>query len=250
MDCTRIGLLTPNAELPGEYLDIAAESDERLLLWMVISEAPDSHEFADLVEMGNPATLARAARRLRQWGADVAVWACTSGSFVVGREGSLRQIEVLREIACCPATSTSLAFVCALKCLGLVTVSVLSPYPPEVTAAFERYLGEWGISVSKSMSLDHPSAASSRTITADLIRDAAIELGQADPLLVPDTAVWGFALLRELNDLVEHPMLVANQVTLWHAMQLAGVSTDVASLGVLRGRVAPAVDALGLPVST
>jgi maleate cis-trans isomerase len=235
----RVGLLTPNAELPGEYLDVASEAHGQLLLWMVVTRAPDSHQITDLVEMGAEATLVEGARRVLRWGAHAVAWACTSGSFVLGGRGALRQLEWLSEAAGCPATSTSLAFVAALRSLGIVNVSVLSPYPAEATAAFERFLREWGISVSNSVSLNHPGAGSSRNITADQVRDVAVDLGRTEPLLVPDTAVWGFELLRALSGLVKQPVLVANQVTLWHVLQLAHVSTDLPSLGVLRARICP-----------
>ena len=241
MGPTRIALLTPNAELPGEYLDAASDAAAELLLWMIVTEAPDSHEIADLLAMGETRPLSEAAFRAVRWHADAVVWACTSGSFVCGREGSRRQVELLSEVAGCPATSTSLAFVAALVALGVKDVSILSPYPEPATQAFERYLADWGIAVSNSFSLNHPGAGSSRTITAAEVKEMATDLGRTEPLLIPDTAVWGFELLRELGGIVRQPILVANQVTLWHGVQTANVSTNIAALGVLRGLQGPSV---------
>jgi maleate cis-trans isomerase len=89
----RLGLL-----YPGD----AAEDD---LPWLVESLFPDGSVIADVVhtsmdedahdvellDLGSARRLHVAADTLRDHGAAVAVWACTSGSFVFGWEGAQRQ---------------------------------------------------------------------------------------------------------------------------------------------------------------
>jgi hypothetical protein len=76
---------------------------------------------------------------------------------------------------------------------------------------------------------------SSETIGVEHVRDHVSRLSLiGDPVLVPDTAVWGLELLAALG--ARHPaVLVANQVTLWQTFRLAGIATDLPSLGALRG---------------
>ena len=84
--------------------------------------------------------------------------------------------------------------------------------------------------------LDHPSGRSSEALgLADLRPHLADDPGRVT--LVPDTAVWGFEILAELSAHASghRSVLFANQVTVWQALRLAGMSTDLPRLGMLRG---------------
>jgi maleate cis-trans isomerase len=232
---TRIGLLGPYAELPGEYVDVAAKAKPSALVWQVVTESVDSHELDDLASLARREVLAAGARRLLRWGPDVAMWACTSGSFVLGREEAIAQRRLLEAELGVPASSTSLAFVDALRVLSVQTVSLLSPYPEPATRRFVEFLAEWGIEVTSAVHLDCPGARWSELLSVRRLLPGLEKLGTSHPILLPDTAVWGFEVLNELTD---HPslLLTANQVTLWLAFRLAGMDTDIPAFGLLRGR--------------
>src|SRR5688572_23388642 len=146
----RLGLLYPG---------YAAEDD---LPWLVESLVPDGSVVADVVhtsmdedahdvdvllDLGSPRRLHEGADTLREHGAAVAVWACTSGSFVFGWEGAQRQAADLAERFGGPASSTSLAFVAALRALGLGRVAIAATYPAPVTACLVDLLGDAGFHV-------------------------------------------------------------------------------------------------------
>ena len=97
------------------------------------------------------------ARRLLTLRVDAILWACTSGSFILGRAGAEAQAQALREATGKPGTSTSLAFVAALERLGAQRVAVLATYPEPASRAFAAFLSEYGIDVADLRWLDAPS---------------------------------------------------------------------------------------------
>jgi len=237
----RIGLLAPFRELPGELGDTIAMAREGAVHWQVITEADDSHALPALRETGSDAVLRAGVERMLRWRPDVVVWACTSGSFVDGRQRALEQVARLEAVAGVPATSTSLAFAAALAALDMTEVAVIAPYPEPATTRFVDYLREWGVEVASAVHMDSPSGADSERLSARDFEAALAAVGADRPIVIPDTAVWGLQLHRELASRLSAPLLVANQVTLWHAFQLAGMSTDVEALGALRGHAAAGI---------
>jgi maleate cis-trans isomerase len=237
----RIGLLAPFRELPGELGDTIAMAREGAVYWQVITEAEDSHAIPALRMTGADDVLRAGVERMLRWRPDVVVWACTSGSFVDGKQRALEQVARIEAVAGVPATSTSLAFAEALAALGVAEVTVIAPYPEPATARFVDYLREWGVEVANAVHMDSPSGMASERLSG---RDFDAALAAADeksPIVIPDTAVWGIELYRELAPRLSVPLLVANQVTLWHAFQLMGMSTDVEAFGALRGRAAAGI---------
>jgi maleate cis-trans isomerase len=128
-----------------------------------------------------------------------------------------------------------------LAALGVAEVAVVAPYPEPATARFVDYLREWGVEVANAVHMDSPSGAASERLSGRDFDVALAAVGEHRPIVIPDTAVWGLELHRELASRLSAPLLVANQVTLWHAFQLAGMSTDVEAFGALRGCAAPGI---------
>jgi maleate cis-trans isomerase len=225
----RLGMLYPGH---------AAEDD---LPWLVEALFPDASVVADVVhtsidnddhrveallDMGRPDRLAEGAATLRSNGADVAVWACTSGSFVYGWDGARRQVEGLAEAFGGPASSTSLAFVQALRALGAERVAIAASYPDDVTRCFVALLRDAGIEVAASDSNDIPTAAEAGTAGRDALvaLAAAGDHADAEVLLIPDTALHTVRWLDDLEQAAGKPVLTANQVTVWEGLRLAGLA--------------------------
>jgi maleate cis-trans isomerase len=199
------------------------------------SVGEDAHRVDALLDLGRAERLAEGAATLRRNGADAAVWACTSGSFVFGWDGARRQVDELAKEFGGPASSTSLAFVEALRALGAESVAIAATYPEPVTRCFVELLRAAGFDVLTSDSNDIETAA--EVGTAD--RKAVLELAaagdhpDANALLVPDTALHTVRWLSELEDTVGKPVLTANQVTVWEALRLAGRPVSAPNLGTL-----------------
>ena len=235
---TRLGMLYPG---------YAAEDD---LPWLVSSLAPDGSAVAEVVhtsvgedahrpdalrDLGSSQRLREGAQALRERGAAVAIWACTSASFVFGLDGARRQAAEVEDFLGVPASSTSLAFVAAAQDLGLRRVAVAATYPQDVTDLFAGLLADAGL---EPVGVGHHGIVTAAEV-GTLERDAVLELvtegdhPEAEAILVPDTALHTVRWLAEFEAAVGKPVLTANQVSVWEAFRLAGRAVSVRGLGAL-----------------
>lgn len=197
----------------------------------------DAHRVDALLDVGSEDVLADGARQLSVLGVQSAVWACTSGSFVFGWDGAAAQVEGVAAAAGVPATSTSFAFVDALKFLGVSTVAVAATYPSDVAQRFVDFLGNAGVRVAALSCRGIITAAEVGTLGRDEVLEfvAANDHPEAEAVLVPDTALHTVAWLDELEKRLDKPVLTANQVSVWAGLRLAGDRTSRPGLGTLFG---------------
>jgi maleate cis-trans isomerase len=158
------------------------------------------------------------------------MWACTSGSFVFGREGAARQAAEVETYLGVPTASTSMAFAEAIPAIGARRVSIAATYPDDVARAFADYLAEWGIEAVAVGSEDIITAVEVGTLGRERVLSfvAAGDHPDAEAVLVPDTALHTVEWIDELEQTLGKRVLTANQVTMWHALRLAGRERPVA----------------------
>lgn len=193
-----------------------------------------------VLELGEPARLQHALDELARFSPDVLSWACSSCSFLWGLDGATRQAEGLTDRSGLPASSTSLAFVTALRALGATRVAVASVYGEEVTAGFVDFLAAAGIVTTHHVAADAPSDRALARWSAERILDlvAAADAEAADVVLVPETALHTADLLGRAEELVSKPVLTATQVTLWEALRQLGRADRRDGIGTLFARIA------------
>lgn len=195
----------------------------------------DAHRVDALLDVGSDGVLAEGARELRALGADSAVWACTSGSFVFGWEGAAEQAEAVGREAGCPSSSTSFAFVDAVRALGHSRVAVAATYPDDVAERFAAFLGQAGIAVEAWAGRGIVTAAEVGTLPpAEVLEFAAAgDHPDAEAVLVPDTALHTAGVLDALEERLGKTVLTANQVSVWQGLRLAGDTAPRGGLGRL-----------------
>ena len=232
----RAGFLYPGHAAEDDYPRMGARVVPPVEAVVVhTSVGIDAHRVDDLLDLGDSTRLIVGAEQLRAAGVDVAMWACTSGSFVFGSAGARRQALDVEEHAGVPASSTSFAFVHALEALAIGRVAIAATYPDDVARAFEAFLGEHGVSVTSVGSEDILTAAEVGTFGRERVVGfvAAGDHPDAAAVLVPDTALHTAAWVDELEEALGKPVLTANQVTMWEAIRLAGVEPRADGLGML-----------------
>lgn len=233
---TALGLLYPGHSAEDDYprIEMLIDSDIRLpVVHTDIGE--DAHRVDALLEMGAPGRLAAGIEELRLAGAEAVVWACTSGSFVLGWDGAQEQVRTLAVTAGLPASSTSFAFAHALGELGVRRVAVAATYPADVAEHFAAFL--------KAAGADVVSVRGSGIITAaevgtwgweeTLAMARAGDHPDAEAVLLPDTALHTAAYVRDLERELGKPVLTANQVTVWEALRLVDRRVHAPQLGTL-----------------
>ena len=155
-------------------------------------------------------------------------WACTSGSFLTGREGSRRQVAALAQATGTKCTNTSESMVEALQHLGVRRVAVGTPYPDEFNAPIVKFLEDHGFEVPAVDNLRlkndwEIATAAPETIYA-LARRVAVD--GAEAVFLSCTGLYAVDLIETMERDLRRPVLTANQVTMWNALRLSGVSTS------------------------
>ncbi|WP_324784046.1 decarboxylase [Streptomyces sp. H51] len=233
---TALGFLYPGHSAEDDYprIEQLIGSDIRLdVVHTPIGE--DAHRMDALREIASPERLAAGVEELRMAGAESVVWACTSGSFLVGWEGAHEQVRALALAAGMPASSTSFAFVHAVREIKAVRVAVGAPYPDDVAALFADFLRAGGTEVVAVRGSGAATAAEVGTWgeaeVLALARQA--DTPDADAVLLPDNALHTAAHIPALERRLGKPVLTANQVTVWEGLRLADRRVNAPTLGAL-----------------
>ncbi|KUN01375.1 decarboxylase [Streptomyces yokosukanensis] len=233
---TALGFLYPGHSAEDDYprIEQLLGSDVRLdLVHTDIGE--DAHRVDALREMGSAERLGAGMERLWLAGAETVVWACTSGGFVHGWEGAQEQVRTLARLAGMPASSTSFAFVRAAREIGVRRVAVGATYPDDIAALFADFLRAGGLEVAGMRSSGIVTAAEVGTWGEEdvLTLARAADAGDAEAVLLPDTALHTAACLPLLEKALSKPVLTANQVSVWEGLRLAGRRVNAPVLGTL-----------------
>jgi maleate cis-trans isomerase len=233
-----VGLLYPGHSAEDDFPALESRVDGAVRLPVVItSVGEDAHQVDALLDLGSEERLAEGAARLAAVKPDAVMWACTSGSFVFGPDGARDQVSAVAIAAGVPASSTSIAFVDALRHLGIRRVAVAASYPDEVARHFVGFLTAGGVDVVAMGSHGIYTAAEVGTLEADRVvaMVTAADHPDAEAVLVPDTAMHTLAIVDTLEAAIGKPVLTANQVTVWKGLELLGPVPPLPGLGALFG---------------
>lgn len=231
-----VGLLYPGHSADDDYPALEARLGGAIRLPVVItSVGEDAHRVDALLDLGRAERLADGAAELTAAAPDAVMWACTSGSFVFGPEGARNQAAGVAQAVGVPASSTSIAFVDALKALAVRRVAVAASYPDDIAHHFVRFLTAGGTEVVSMGSHGIITAAEVGTLEPEKVIEMvrAADHPDAEAVLVPDTAMHTLAIIDDLEAAIGKPVLTANQVTVWKGLQLLGPVPRLAGLGAL-----------------
>jgi maleate cis-trans isomerase len=232
-----VGILYPGFSAEDDYPTMERLLGGDIHLPLVHTKlTSDDHTPEAMKAAGDPDVLADGAEKLSSENLDAIIWACTSGSFAWGWEDAEKQVEDLQKVANVPASSTSFAFVDAVKHLGLQKVSIAATYPENLATLFKTFLGRANIEVVHFASKGIFTASE---VGATMGREEVLAFAKAndhadaEAILIPDTAMHSVAWLDELENNVGKPVLTANQVSVWQGIRLAKGNIVRSGLGRL-----------------
>ncbi|MDF8263729.1 maleate cis-trans isomerase family protein [Luteipulveratus flavus] len=176
-------------------------------------------------EVGDVDVVAECTSRLLATRPEVVAYACTSGSFVHGVEGERALLEAMFASGAPAAVSTSGAMVSALRHLGVSRIAVATPYDEAITCALEGYLADAGVAVTGSARLGLAGLIwrVPYAVTVELAREAVAAGSGCEAVFLSCTNLPTYDLIAPLERELGIPVLTANQVTVWAALQLAGL---------------------------
>jgi len=216
-----IGIVAPfDFVLDREYWDVTPAG-----VGLHITRTPFLHQQVgvDLAHLlSDDEVLAEATRELLVADPAVTIFACTSGSFVDGLAGELRCRKAMESAGARLALTTSGALLDALRALRVERLSVATPYDAPTTQRLVEFLWEANIRTVSSAFLG---------LTADIFRVGpgsvrelirAADHPEADAIFVSCTNLWTLDVLEEMTHALGKPVLSANQVTMWAALNAVG----------------------------
>lgn len=233
---TTVGLLYPGFGAEDDFPALEERLGGAVRLPLVhTSVGEDAHRVDALLDLGSPKRLADGAADLRPHHPDSVVWACTSGSFVFGWDGAREQAQGVADVLGLPVSSTSIAFVEALKAMGLTQVAVAASYPEDVAVHFVDFLKHGDVETVSFGTHGIYTAAEVGLLTHDQViaMVKAADVPDAEAVLVPDTAMHSLMWLDDLEAAVGKPVLTANQVSVWEGLRIADGPTAFDGLGAL-----------------
>jgi maleate cis-trans isomerase len=160
-------------------------------------------------------------------------FACTSISFIRGVGGDIEIIERIEKAVGVPATTTSTAAVKALRALGATKLAVATPYVDDINIRLKEFLEDHGFRVVaiKGMQLGHGIGLVS---TGEVYRFVkGMHHPDADAIFISCTNFVTVDILDALEQDLGVPVVSANQVTMWEALNLAQVKPRMPGCGVL-----------------
>ncbi|WP_406148796.1 decarboxylase [Streptomyces sp. NBC_01012] len=233
---TTVGLLYPGHAAEDDFprIEVMLDSDIRVPLFHTDIDE-DVRRVESLRAAGAAERLGAGVEELRMAGAESVVWACSGGSFAFGWAGAHDQAAGLARAAGLPASSTSIAFVQAVRELGASRVSVAATYSDDVAALFAGFLGSGGVEVTSTRGGGIIRASESAAADPDLVKELIVagDHPDAQVILLPDNALHTAAYVPELEELVGKPVLTGNQVAVWEGLRLAERRIWAPTLGTL-----------------
>jgi maleate isomerase len=174
------------------------------------------------MHIAEPKLVARCAIDVLAVSPVVTAYACTFGSFIRGVAGEHAIVAAIEDAGAPVAVTASGALLVALRHLGVSRVAVVTPYTEDLTDGLRGYLAEAGITVVATAGLGLTSEIWTvpYETTADLVRDTDVE--EAEAVFVSCTNLPTYDVIAVLEKDLGKPVLTANQVTMWAALQLAG----------------------------
>lgn len=158
---------------------------------------------------------------------DAIAFQCTGTSMSGGIEADDRVVSEIRSAADRPATSTAAAVRAALSALSARRLVFISETGPDGHAAKLAYLREAGCEILRDRAAGLPGSDVYCTTPPDYWYDAAIELRHpgADAYFISCANIQSMDVIEALEKELRKPVLTSNQVALWHALRLLGITT-------------------------
>jgi len=161
---------------------------------------------------------------------------CTAATMLVGADEVNRRVLAATGLR---SVTTIEAVVAALRATGMRRIALLTPYPAEVVAAEERFLGALGIQVTVHGGKPCATPVEQGETAPEfwLRAGQALAAADADGLLISCAGIQIASVLNELELHWARPVIASNQALVWHCLRTLNLPQRVQGFGsLLAGR--------------
>ncbi|MBW0118158.1 aspartate/glutamate racemase family protein [Pseudonocardia abyssalis] len=173
--------------------------------------------------ISDPGPVRSATRDLLQPGTRIVAYACTSGSFVDGVAGEHALLDVMHEAGARHALTTAGALVSALGAVGASRVAIVTPYVDSLTDLLGAFLAAHGITSTSAVGLGLLGQIWRVSYEEVVAAARAADRPDAEAVFISCTNLATYDVIAPLERELGKPVLTANQVTMWAALQAIGV---------------------------
>ncbi|MGO4188613.1 maleate cis-trans isomerase family protein [Pseudarthrobacter sp. TAF60_1] len=164
---------------------------------------------------------------------DVACYACTSGSVVIGEDNVFAQLR--RGAPDAKPTSLITGVINALRAINAKRITIATPYLDEVNVIEREYLEERGFEVLNIEGLNIENDEDMARVTPEYLADFAASVDQADSdaVFISCGALRSVEIIDALEARLNKPVITSNQAMMWDCLRTAGVTDSVEGYGTL-----------------
>jgi maleate isomerase len=204
--------------------------------------------FTDLRTYADPPGPDNATRQLSRLPLQAIVYAFTTGSYLLGTTGEQALVNRLEECSNgIPVLMPAAAAVAAFRVLAAGRIALIHApfFTDEVDQKGVEYFEDHGFEVAHASHLTpaqhvpHPNLGSAVTPPElyEWVRKHAPS--SVEGVFIAGNGFRSIGVIAALEDDLGCPVLTANQVALWYALRLAGVTTKIDDYGQLFARAIP-----------
>ncbi|QQQ79478.1 aspartate/glutamate racemase family protein [Saccharothrix sp. 6-C] len=222
----RLGVIVPstNTTVEPEFAAHVPRDVAVLATRVPVAEvAAEQDKVASLLAMHDH--VERAAAELAGAGVAAIAFACTSGSFLGGRDPDQVMCDELTRRHGLPVVTTSSALVAALAALAARRLAVATPYVTSVADGAQSYLVQAGFDVVSRHDLRILSNLDKGRLepTESYLAARELDVTDADAVVISCTNWRTLDSLAAVEADTGRPAVSSNLATLWALLRLAGV---------------------------
>lgn len=164
---------------------------------------------------------------------DVACYACTSGSVVIGEDNVFAQLR--RGAPDAKPTSLITGVINALRAINAKRITIATPYLDEVNVIEREYLEERGFEVLNIEGLNIENDEDMARVAPQYLADfaASVDREGSDAVFISCGALRSVEIIDALEARLNKPVITSNQAMMWDCLRTAGVTDRVEGYGTL-----------------
>ncbi|MFX0199114.1 MAG: aspartate/glutamate racemase family protein [Candidatus Hodarchaeota archaeon] len=231
MKIAKLGILVPSANRIMEP-DLYRMGPEGVTFHFarVRATKDTKEEIAGMIDyVENPTEL------LTHAGVDIIAFGCTAGSFIGGPGYDEKIIQKIERVAKIPVTTTTTAFVEALKEMNVRKLTLATPYEDYVNRREVEFLEDKGFSVLSEGGLGLIEADVQSSYPPEKIKQfiKKLDTPETDGIFISCTNFRGVEVIKDLEADLNKPVVTSNQATLWKMLRMVEIQTPISNYGQL-----------------
>jgi len=157
---------------------------------------------------------------------DVVAFHCTANSMSEGLEGEAKLLDAVRRAGAAHATTTATAIRHAFDALGARRIVLITPYSARTTEEEAEFLHKAGYEVLHARGFALKGSDEYCGTPPQFWRDRAVAAARpdADAYLISCANISVFPVIEVIEQKLARPVVTSNQVVIWEALSLLGVS--------------------------